>query len=152
MDQESMFHIRDIHEQDIEKIRRLEQKSFPDPWGYAGIRESLEQSYTKLFGAWAGDELLGYVIVYFAADEGELVRIAVDPPRRREGVASGLLMELMKVCRAKGVKRVLLDVRESNKAAIKLYESMGFEADGMRKNFYDKPPEAAVLMSREVGN
>lgn len=152
MDQESMFHIRDIHEQDIEKIRRLEQKSFPDPWGYAGIRESLEQSYTKLFGAWAGEELLGYAIVYFAADEGELVRIAVDPPRRREGVASGLLMELMKVCRAKGVKRVLLDVRESNKAAIKLYESMGFEADGMRKNFYDKPPEAAVLMSREVGN
>ena len=146
------FHIRDIREADIEKIHRLEKKAFSDPWGIHGLKESLGQSYTKLFGAWEKEELLGYAIVYFMADEGELVRIAVDPCCRRRGVASHLLEELLRVCRENGVKRVLLDVRESNEAAIKLYERMGFKADGMRKNFYTKPDEDAVLMSLEVGN
>ena len=71
------FHIRDIREADIEKIHRLEKKAFSDPWGIHGLKESLGQSYTKLFGAWEKEELLGYAIVYFMADEGELVRIAV---------------------------------------------------------------------------
>lgn len=145
------FQIRDICETDIEKICQLEKKIFSDPWGAAGVRESLGQNYTKLFGAWTGEELAGYAIVYFLADEGELVRIATAPSCRRRGVASGLIRELLRVCRERGMKRVLLDVRESNEAAIKLYKGTGFQVDGMRKDFYTKPSEAAILMSREVG-
>lgn len=151
MKQERSLSIRQIAEEDIEKICRLEEMSFPDPWSADGIRESLGQDYTRLFGVWHEEKLAGYAIAYFTIDEGELVRIAVEPSIRRAGVASLLLEELFRISRESGKKRVLLDVRESNEAAVRLYRKAGFETDGRRKNFYAKPEEAAILMSREVG-
>ncbi len=143
--------VREIADGDVEKVRWLEEISFPDPWSAEGIRESMRQDYTRLFGAWHGEMLVGYAIIYFTIDEGELVRIAVEPSFRRAGVASLLLGEFFRISREAGKKRALLDVRESNEAAIKLYTKAGFETDGRRKNFYAKPEEAAVLMSRELG-
>lgn len=143
--------IREITDRDVEKIHWLEEICFPDPWSADGIRESLKQDYTKIFGAWHGERLAGYFIAYFFIDEGELVRIAVDPPFRRKGAASLMLESLFRISRSMGKERILLDVRESNEAAITLYRKAGFETDGRRKNFYTKPEEAAILMSRTVG-
>lgn len=148
---ERNINIREITDRDVEKVYWLEEISFPDPWSTDGIRESLGKDYTSLFGAWHGKKLVGYFIAYFSIDTGELVRLAVEPSYRREGVASLLLEKLFEVSREMGKEKILLDVRESNEAAIMLYRKAGFETDGKRKNFYTKPEEAAILMSRAVG-
>lgn len=146
-----MLSIKRIKEEDLEIIAAFEKEIFPDPWGMIGLKESLYQNHTVLLGAWEEEKLVGYVIFYFAADEGEIARIAVEPSMRRKGVASHLLLELENICEEKKIVKMLLDVRETNETAIEFYKSHGFTEDGIRKNFYTKPVEDAVLMSRGLG-
>lgn len=143
--------IKRLEEEDIERVCELEKEIFSDSWGMVGLMESLHQRYTLLLGAWLDGRLCGYVIVYFAADEGEIARIAVDKALRRQGVAGHLLLELESICEEKQIRKILLDVRESNVQAIQFYKSHGFVEDGIRKNYYTKPAEDAILMSRELG-
>lgn len=145
------FNVKRIEESDLQEIARLEKEIFPDPWGMLGLSESLKQNHTVLLGAWVDGKLVGYLIFYFSIDEGEIARIAVDKAMRRQGVASHLLLGLETICEDKKIKKILLDVRESNETAIQFYKSHGFMEDGVRKNFYTKPAEDAVLMSRVLG-
>ncbi len=143
--------IMKIADEDVERIYELEKEIFPDPWGMIGISGSLRQDHTELLGAWHGDRLLGYVIACFSIYEGEIARIAVAKDHRRKGIAGRLLKELEQLCRRRGAESILLDVRESNQGAIAFYRSHGFTIDGIRRNFYTKPEEDAILMSRKVG-
>jgi ribosomal-protein-alanine N-acetyltransferase len=81
-------------------------------------------------------------------DEAEITNIAVTAPYRKRGIAVKLLEGLEMICRKKNVKYLHLEVRESNTAARSLYGKMGFEIDGIRKSFYQKPTENAVLMTK----
>lgn len=148
---ESDIDVREIEEKDIERVSELEKDCFSDAWSAAGIKESLKQSYTVLLGAWLNGKLTGYIIAYFSIDDCEIARIAVDETCRRKGAALRLLEELKRICREKRVEKIMLDVRESNEAAVRLYRKFGFLEDGTRKNFYEKPQEDAVLMSFAIG-
>lgn len=75
----------------------------------------------------------------------------MDGTCRRKGVALKLLEELKNVCLKRQVERIMLDVRSSNEAAVSLYGKFGFTQDGIRKNFYVRPTEDAVLMSFIIG-
>lgn len=74
--------------------------------------------------------------------EREILNLAVDPERRRRGIARNLLRDEFSRHRATW----FLEVRESNQAALNLYRSMGFEAAGRRPDYYLSPPEAAIVM------
>ena len=146
-----MLEIRIAKEQEIEEIARLEQEIFPDPWSLTALRDTWNQKQAQILGAWLDGQMAGYVIVYFAADESEFARIAVDEKVRRQGVAGALLDEMERVLAVKGIARLMLDVRKSNAAALRFYLSRGFKEDGVRKNFYTNPIEDAILMSRRLG-
>ena len=146
-----MLEIRIAKEQEIEEIARLEQEIFPDPWSMTALRDTWNQKQAQILGAWLDGQMAGYVIVYFAADESEIARIAVDEKFRRQGVAGALLDEMERVLAGKGIVRLMLDVRKSNAAALRFYLSRGFKEDGVRKNFYTNPIEDAILMSRGLG-
>ena len=77
-----------------------------------------------------------------APDEIEILNVAVDPPSRRRGIARRLIQELVKDHRGE----VFLEVRQSNIAARKLYHSLGFEAAGIRQDYYSHPVESAIVM------
>lgn len=143
--------VREIEEKDIEQVHELEKRCFSDAWSITGIRESLKQRHTVLLGAWLNGKLSGYVIAYFSIDDCEIARIAVDELCRRKGASLRLLEELKRICRGKRVEKLMLDVRESNEAAVRLYRKFGFTEDGIRKDFYEKPQENAVLMSAAIG-
>lgn len=145
-----MFCIRKMREEDIAEVAKLEQEIFPDPWSERAIRETLEQTQTMLLSALDDGRLIGYLILYYVLEDGEIARIAVDPEWRRKGVASRLLKELALICADNGVNKLLLDVRESNDSARAFYERQGFVQDGIRKNYYANPTEHAVLMSLEL--
>ena len=77
--------------------------------------------------------------------EGNITNIAVSPSYRRSGVAEALLKELERRARLKDVTIFFLEVRQSNEAAKRLYEKLGYSP---RKRFYEKPVEDAIVMSK----
>lgn len=150
--QKKMLVIRDMTESDLEVIAALESAIFPDAWSLKSICETFHQEQTFIVVAELDGRMTGYGIIYFALDEAEIARIAVEDSCRRQGVGREILNQVEKICKEKGIRRLLLDVRESNETARGFYLSYGFIEDGARKNFYDMPKENAVLMSKTVGN
>ena len=145
-----MFCIRRMREEDLAAVADLEKEIFTDPWSENAIRESMQQAQTLLLSALEDGVLVGYLIVYYVLEDGEIARIAVESNSRRKGVASRLLKELAFICADNGVNKLLLDVRESNESAKAFYEKKGFVLDGVRKNYYTNPTEDAILMSLEL--
>ena len=92
--------------------------------------------------------MLGYVGMMFVLDEGYIANVAVAPPARRRGVGRALIASLLARADQMQLAFVTLEVRPSNHAAIALYEGFGFEVVGRRKNYYDKPSEDALLMTK----
>lgn len=143
--------IREILTGDINQVASLEQQIFSDAWSENAVTETFRQPQSILTGAFESNVLKGYLIVYYVLDELEIARIAVAPNCRRQGIAERLLQDLEEKSRQLKIDRWLLDVRESNQAAIGLYKKYGFSEDGKRKKFYTDPVETAILMSRTIG-
>ncbi|MBQ2923226.1 MAG: ribosomal protein S18-alanine N-acetyltransferase [Tyzzerella sp.] len=141
---------RNMTEQDVIPVAELEKKVFSDAWTSTGIYETFCQDQAFVTVAENDGEIVGYCIIYYVMDEAEIARIAVDEKVRRQGVGRGLLDFVCECCKVKHVQRLLLDVRESNESARRFYEQYGFAVDGIRKNFYDRPKENAVLMSKSI--
>ena len=135
---------------DGEAVAKLEAQIFSDAWSEKSILETLEQPQAFIVVAERENAIVGYCIVYFVLDEAEIARIAVDSSQRKQGVGQEILKETCRICKEKGIERLLLDVREGNANARRFYQTFGFEEDGIRKNFYDNPKEHAVLMSMHV--
>jgi len=147
-----MLAIRRMRQEDLSCVAELEKQIFSDAWSEKALAETLAQKQTILLSAFEDKKLIGYVILYYVLEEGEIARIAVSSEHRRQGVGARMLIELESLCRDNGISKILLDVRESNVGAHVFYEEHGFVKDGIRKNFYTEPREHAVLMSCEIGN
>ena len=116
-----------------------------------------EHIYQKIFESetperllWVVDQraqLHGFLVARFDAEECELENLVVAAPYRRSGVAWQLMQALLAAGRERQLKRILLDVRESNYAARALYERVGFQVNGRRRGYYSQPPEDALLLA-----
>lgn len=82
----------------------------------------------------------------------DLCHIAVAPEQRSQGIATQLLGMAITECEHRGVKRILLEVRASNTAAIHCYHQMGFVQIGIRKKYYSQPKEDALLLEHQITN
>lgn len=141
------FYIREATPSDIKKLCALEKECFSTPWGEKAFENFFANGCSRCYVAVRGEEVCGYVGMNFILGEGEITNLAVSENFRRHGIGEALIDRL---CREDGLRRVLLDVREANTAARRLYEKCGFSVDGIRRGFYSKPVEDAVLMSREI--
>ena len=92
------------------------------------------------------EEIAGYVGAYLAADELSITNVAVFSSYRRCGAANQLMKALDAFAQEKNLYGITLEVRVSNNAAIALYEKNGYEKSGIRKGFYSKPKEDALIM------
>ena len=117
----------------------------PDGWSKNALAESLDNESIKSFVLEDDNEVVAFAS-YLVADDAELVFIVTDKTKLRKGYGKILLQETLNTLNLPCV----LEVRESNTPAIKLYESFGFELLGKRKNFYQNPTEAALIYKREV--
>lgn len=141
--------IRRMTAADIVSVAELEARVFSVPWSEQGFADTLYREDVLFFVAYEEEKLLGYAGVYCTADEGEITNIAVSPSARRHGVGHALMEALVNALADRQIDRIVLEVRVSNEAAIRLYEQMGFAVAGTRKNFYEKPLENAYVMVRE---
>ena len=139
----------------IEQIAALERECFSTPWSEAMLTEVLFDSQASFIVAESEDGgVLGYAGLQVVLDEGYIDNIAVEPNARRHGVADELLDVFCRFGEA-NLAFLTLEVRASNEPAIALYRKHGFEEAGRRKNYYTKPTEDAIIMTRyfkRIGN
>ncbi len=98
------------------------------------------------FAALENGSLVGFGGYFAAADQADILDVAVSPTHRRRGIARALMETVLGDARKNGVETVFLEVRTSNAPAIALYTALGFTPCGKRKNYYTAPREDALLM------
>lgn len=145
-----MWNVREISAEDILAVADLEREIFPDPWSVSALWETFSQNHTVMLGVWEKNHMAGYVIAYYVLDEGEIARIAISQIYRRQGAAGQLMCALEDFCSANGIRKLMLEVRESNVAARTFYRKWGFKEDGIRRNYYEDPQEDGILMSKRL--
>lgn len=134
-------------------LTSLHAASFAAPWGEGEFAALLMQPGVGGWIARAQDEPVAFILVRSAADEAEILTLAVQPAHRRRGFAADLVNEACRSLRAAGARRLFLEVAHDNAPARRLYARCGFAEDGRRKNYYREGRETAVdavLMSRAL--
>jgi len=140
--------LRPMKDADLRQVLHIERRSFTIPWSDATFRGLLRRQSTALLVAERAGRVVGYAVLWFAADEAELGDMAVLPEARRRGLGRWLLNGALAEAARRGAKRVFLEVRESNLEARGLYERGGFEAVDVRPDYYSEPREDAIVMTR----
>lgn len=138
--------VRRMLPEDLEEVCRIEKDNFTLPWSEKSFLESMERTDTVFLTALSGNEVVGYLGCYCIAGEGEITNVAVHGNYRRKGIGGMLLEKLYKEGEKLACREYFLEVRESNEAAISLYARQGFVKEGIRKNFYERPVENAIIM------
>lgn len=129
-------------------LAELEQLCFSRPWSRKALVEELENPAAVFLTAVEEKEVLGYAGMHCAWGECYLDNIAVFPEYRRQGVAKALLLELENRAKRRNGEFLSLEVRASNREAIALYQAMGFQKAGRRKNFYTAPQEDGLIFTK----
>ena len=133
----------------LEDVAALEAACFSTPWTVEMLREELFNPNASYIVAEDPEgEVLGYAGVQVVLDEGYITNIAVREDCRRQGVA-GVLLDVFCRFGEENLAFLTLEVRASNQPAIGLYMKHGFAQVGRRKDYYERPREDAVLMTRE---
>ncbi len=133
---------------DTKKLAEMEKEYFSDAWSEKIVADEVAKERVAVIKD--KENIVGYCIFMVAADEGEILRIAVDNAQRKKGYGKKLLSFAIDEMKKKGVISVFLEVRATNSAARALYHSIGFEEIGQRKNYYTKPDEDAIIYKLEI--
>ncbi|HBL41727.1 MAG TPA: ribosomal-protein-alanine N-acetyltransferase [Ruminococcaceae bacterium] len=131
-----------------EQIAEMEKICFSTPWSQQSLEEELTNPSAHFLVAEFEKQVVGYIGVLDICGEADITNVAVLPAYRRCTIADKLLTQAVKEARERKDEFITLEVRESNQGAIALYTKHGFESVGLRKNFYTKPTESAVLMTK----
>ena len=142
------FCIRPLQEKDLSAVQLIEQQSYPHPWTSDQFLQELHNPIASVDLFWLGPELAGYICYWLIAGEMQILNVAIAPEFRGRGIGGSLLLHAFSRCSEQGLERAWLEVRVSNKAAIRLYQKSGFVADVVRTGYY-RDGEDALLMVKE---
>lgn len=140
--------IKEMTSEHVSAVYDIEQSSFTHPWQLNNFFEEISNQNSFCFVALEDDTVAGYVVVSIVLDECNLLDIAVDKSYRRKGVAKALFKKICDIAKEKDLSFVTLEVRSSNESAMLFYQSEGFDKVAVRKNYYSKPNEDAVIMTK----
>jgi [ribosomal protein S18]-alanine N-acetyltransferase len=140
---------------DLGAVDVIERACFSDPWSRQALAEELERSTSYFVVAVASaaspeETVVGYAIAHAAADEAEVANVAVSPTHRGQGLGAMLVRGVLDQVRGAGALDCWLEVRASNTAARRLYAQLGFDDVGLRKRYYARPEEDAIVMRRSL--
>jgi ribosomal-protein-alanine N-acetyltransferase len=146
-----MIKIRRANIDDLKEIYRIEKESFPDPYPYGLLKAFLFHPGVYLV-AIVEEKIIGYCIgIIRNEDIGHIISIAVDKNYRRRGIGTILLRNTINELMKLGARKIRIEVRESNIAAIKLYEKIGFREKEKIYGYYSDG-ETAIVMFLELEN
>ena len=138
---------------DAPHLAALHAASFHRGWGEAEFEEMLSQRNTLAHRLRLGSRLIGFAVSRIAADEAEILSIAIAPPQRGRGWSRQLLLTHLGHLAGHGVRTVYLEVEENNQPARRLYDRAGFAVAGRRERYYREAGGAqlnALVMRRDL--
>ena len=137
---------------DLEQIHYCENSSFELPWSYAMLYDDIIENENTVYLVVVKDgQIIGYGGMWIIFDEAHITNVCILPGFRGNGYAYALMRELIHVSKEHGATAMSLEVRVSNKAALKLYKKCGFTIHGIRKRYYSNNGEDAYVMWTERG-
>jgi ribosomal-protein-alanine N-acetyltransferase len=142
-----------VNHADLEPILAIEQNSFQWPWGRLSFEGELDSQTAcnyavKSAGSQNGAQIVAYAFWRVIVDEMHILKVAVTPALRGQGIASWLLERCFKLSVEHGARSAHLEVRPSNRPAVGLYRKLGFEVIGKRPKYYSDTKEDALLMMK----
>ena len=144
--------ITEMNATHVSQVAALEKLCFADPWSEMSIASELQNLWSYWLVAVSDDRVVGYIGSQSSIDEAEVMNVAVHPEHRRQGIAEDLICTLVEELKKRGIHALLLEVRATNAPAIALYEKLGFQQVGLRKNYYRNPKEDALILRKEWEN
>lgn len=142
--------IRVAERRDAREIMVIEETRFPEPWSLGMLLDEMSNPATRRYTVAVEEgHVIGYLGVMFVIDELHVNTIGVRHADEGRGVARSLLDEAFADARARGVRRATLEVAASNTRAQRLYFRYGFKPVGVRKNYYEKTREDALVLWNE---
>jgi [ribosomal protein S18]-alanine N-acetyltransferase len=141
--------IRRLSIGDLPEIEEIEQRAYRTPWSRSMFASELAKGTSVCLGAFEGDQLVGYIVNSRYVDAWHVMNVAVDPAYQRRGIATRLLERLFELTDEDDGRGYTLEVRVSNREAIRLYEKLGFQRHGIRRGYYTDNREDALIMWRD---
>lgn len=141
--------------EDLETVKKLDKLAFSNPWPENSIKYELEQNtnarlWVSELGEFNQKIIISYAIVWVILDEAHIGTFAILPEYQNLGIGQKFLAFISMQLLDEDIKKIFLEVRKSNLAAIGLYEKLGFTMDGERKRYYSDNGETAILMSSHM--
>ena len=134
----------------VAQVAELEKICFgTEAWSERSVASELTNSLALWLVAEEEGNVWGYVGSQTVMDETDMMNIAVHPEHRKQGIAATLVNNLVDVLRTRGSHSLMLEVRASNDPARKLYDKLGFQQVGLRKNYYRNPKEDACILRKD---
>lgn len=140
-----MIVVRKFEPKDLSRVYEIECKSFKDPYHVMFLLNLYELYSESFFVAEKNGYVVGYAISRRINDKGHIIAIAVDPPNRGRGLGKALMEATTETLKSLGVREVFLEVRASNKGAIRFYETLGFMRRGVLKSYYSDGEDGILL-------
>lgn len=137
---------RRFEKPDIPLLLPLEQEAYPDPWTHGMFRQELTNGSSHFYVGLLDGQVVAYGGFWLVLDEAHVTKVTVAAPFRGRGYGRALMNFLLEESLRLEAATVRLEVRESNASAQALYLDLGFEISGVRKNYYTRSQEDAVVM------
>jgi ribosomal-protein-alanine N-acetyltransferase len=153
---ESGWQARPMTRVDLPEVSRIEADIFQAPWSHGNFADSLQAGYDCWIFQTAADRapgILGYSILMWTPDDLHLLNLSVDRACQGKGFGRTFLAWLLDNARSRGASSMLLEVRPSNIAGLRLYEWGGFQRIGLRRGYYPAHQgqrEDAIVMRRRI--
>jgi ribosomal-protein-alanine N-acetyltransferase len=150
------YEVAQMSEADLADVAEIEELASLSRWGYETYQKELMTNpdaimlvARNLQSITSRPQIVGFLAAWIVADEMHINNIGTHPDYRRQGIGKALLEEALIEGRLRGARFCLLEVRISNRPAITLYESFGFDPIGRRGNYYTYPMEDALVMQKK---
>ena len=138
-----------VKAEDIDEMLKIEKKSFASHWSSQTFADEFSSGNGHYTALKDGGRILGYSGFRYVLDEGHITTLAVSPRFRKKGIGTKLIAQLIADAKAKGLKKLYLEVRQSNVAAQKIYKKLGFKILDRRREYYQHPGEDALVMQND---
>ncbi len=138
-------------EADLDAVLHIEYQAYPHPWTPSIFRDCLTSGYA----CWLlkqDEDILGYGVMSVAVGEAHILNLCIHPQYQGQGLGLALMEHLLRLARRHHANTMFLEVRPSNVAACALYERLGFNEVGLRRNYYpdNNGREDALILALEL--
>ncbi len=149
----SGWSLRPCERRDVTELLAIEEAQFPEPWTKGMLLDEISNTETRRYTVAVEDgRIVGYLGVMFVLDELHVNTIGTLPGHEGRGIASSLLDDALADAKARGITRATLEVATSNERAQRLYFRYGFKPVGVRKNYYERTHEDALVLWAQLGD